>query len=292
MSELGRALLSWGWRADVTAVLALLTALYVLGWRRLRQLGHRPTTGWRLGAYLAGVLLLGLALMSPIDALGQQLFWMHMVQHLLLVMLAPPLLFLGAPFPTSIWGLPRQGRLLVARLLNQRSSLRALLMRASSPGIVWFVFVALLVGWHDPAAYDAALRSELIHDLEHLCFFGIGILYWWRLIGAAPLFSRRMTPLQRIIYALAVVPPNMLVGVVLSFAAEPTYLHYLTVPRISSLTVLQDQHFGGLLMWVPGSMMYIMVALFYVYKAMGDDPPASMETAVADSQVRAPGFDR
>jgi len=292
MSDLQRALLSWGWRADILLVLLGLGALYVLGWRRLRSKSDQLATGWRLASYLGGLLTLTVALMSPIDTLASQLFWMHMVQHLLLIMLAPPLLFLAAPFPIAIWGLPLTGRGLVARLLSRNGRLRGALVRASSPGLVWFVFVSLLWGWHDPAAYDAALRSELVHDIEHLCFFGIGMLYWWRLVGAAPFFARRLTSLQRIIYVLAAVPPTVIVGVVLSFASTPSYKHYLTVPRISGLTVLQDQQLGGLIMWVPGGMMYIMVALLLVYRAMQQAESANTTIPqVPDAQMRAPGFD-
>jgi cytochrome c oxidase assembly factor CtaG len=268
MDTLVRALLSWEWRVDVLLVILTLATLYFLGWRRLRQRQQPLANKWRLASYAGGMLVIAIALMSPIDVLGTQLFWVHMVQHLLLVMVAPPLLFLGSPFPVGVWGLPRTGRLMIGRLLNRRSLLRNGLDRLSSPVIVWFVFVSLLWGWHEPAAYDAALRYEWVHDLEHLCFFGIGMLYWWRLTGAAPFFSRRLSPVQKILYALSVVPPNMIVGVVLSFAGQPTYTHYQTVPRISDLSVLEDQHFGGLIMWIPGSMMYIMVALYYLFRML------------------------
>ena len=260
-------LLAWEWRVDVLLILLGMGWLYLHGWLTLRQKGHPIANGWRLLSYSAGLLTIAVALLSSIDRLGGLLFWVHMVQHLLLIMVAPPLLFLASPFPVGVWGLPRQGREWVAIILNRRSKLRSFLRRMGSPAIVWLTFVIMLFGWHDPSAYDAALRLEWVHDAEHLTFFIIGMLYWWQMIGAAPIFSKRLTMPQRLLYAISAVPPNMIVGVSLAFATEPMYKHYLTVPRISGLSALADLHLGGLIMWIPGSMMYILagiVALGYV----------------------------
>ncbi len=266
------ALLSgWEWRVEVLLVALVLGGLYVRGWLTLRQKGHLLGRGWRLACYVAGWLAVIIALLSPIDRLGGLLFWVHMAQHLLLIMVAPPLLWLAAPFPVGLWGMPAQARQLSATLLNRRSKARRFLRVAGAPGVVWLIFVTLLFAWHDPAAYNAALRSEWVHDAEHLSFFAIGMLYWWQMIGAAPIFSKRLTMPQRFIYAISAVPPNMVVGATLALASEPTYSHYLTVPRISTLTVMEDLHFGGLIMWIPGSMMYILAGIVALRFVLGGD---------------------
>jgi len=257
-------LLSWGWRFELIAVLLLLGALYVRGWWRLRQKGHHLAVGWRLVCYVAGLLVVALALMSPIDLLGEQLFLMHMIQHLLLIMLVPPLLWLGQPFPLGIWGMPAFARRLTITAFSQKSPFRNLLVKLASPGVVWFIFVALLWGWHDPSVYNAALRNELVHDLEHFSFFGIGMLYWWLLTGAAPVFTRRLTAGSRMILAVAAVPPNMFAGIFIAFSNTVIYTHYLSVPRLFHISALTDQRAGGLIMWIPGSMMFILAALIFL----------------------------
>jgi putative membrane protein len=187
-----------------------------------------------------------------------------MVQHLLLVMIAPPLLWIANPMPFSVWGLPTGLRLEVGRLLRQDAAFRRTVRSLTTPGIVWMAFVAALVGWHDPRAYEAALQYDLVHDLEHLTFFGTAMLFWWHVIGAAPHIHKRLSQGVRIGYTLSVVPPNMLTGIAISFTSEPIYNYYATTRRLRGMSVLQDQMLGGTLMWIPGSMMYLVAALVLI----------------------------
>lgn len=276
MSPIGSALLrSWGWRADVLLVLLLAGLFYTRGWWQLRQKRHFLANGWRLASYLLGLVVVGVALMSPIDVLGEQLFLFHMLQHLLLMMVAPPLLWLGEPFPVGVWGMPAFTRPLIIRAFNKNSRFRALLQQLASPGIVWILYVAVLWGWHDPHAYDAALRLNWVHDLEHLSFFGASMLYWWRLTGAAPILGRRLSTLARVILAIAAVPPNMIAGIFIAFSESIIYTHYLSVPRLFGLSPLYDQQLGGQLMWVPGSMMYVIAALVLVFRLLQQEERSS-----------------
>ncbi|MFQ5576215.1 MAG: cytochrome c oxidase assembly protein [Anaerolineae bacterium] len=297
----GALLQSWGWRVDVIAVLVTAGTLYLLGWRRLRRIeraqkgpaAHRLATGRRLAAYLSGLVIVALALMSPIDVLGGQLFTFHMVQHLLLVMIAPPLLLLGNPFPFVLWGLWPRARSAAASLFKPKSVFRRGLRAATTPGIVWFTFVAVYVGWHDPNAYNAALRYEWLHDAEHLSFFITGVLYWWHVVGAGPKIHRRFPLGLRIGYLLVTIPPNMLTGVAIAFASEPVYTYYTTVPRILGLSVMQDQMIGGFIMWVPGSMMYIIAVLALTagyLQAESEKPPLPESEWATDEAMIAPGW--
>ena len=299
MDPIASALLrSWEWRAEVVIPLLLAALLYGNGWRRLRQKGARLANGWRLLAYWSGLLLIGLALLSPIEALSGQLFFMHMIQHLLLVMFAPPLLLLANPMPFFLWGLPDRGRrgvgALLSRLLRRRSGTRNFLRKGTGPPIAWLLFVGFLVGWHDPGAYNAALRSAIIHDIEHLSFFLSALLYWWHVIGAGPYIHKQFSRAAQIAYVIAAIPPTMITGVAIAFAGQPIYDHYLAVPRLWGLDVVADQTIGGVIMWVPGSMMYIIAVLILTSRWLEGEtgkPPLPISNWATDERMAAPGFD-
>jgi putative membrane protein len=115
--------------------------------------------------------------------------------------------------------------------------------------------------WHTPAAYDAALRSELIHILEHSSYFVTAMLFWWHVSGSAPRPHGRLSYGLRMGYLLSALVPNEILGVVISLSGQPIYTHYTSVPRVSGLSVMDDQTLGGALMWVPGGMMYALGAV-------------------------------
>lgn len=304
-------LLSWDWKIEVIVVLALAGTLYSRGWWQLRQRSRgqarryyrtarsrwRLAVTWRLVAYWVGLLAVALALLSPIDALGQQLFFMHMVQHLLLIMIAPPLLLIANPLPFILWGLPAAWRRKVGGLfslaLHRESGFRRGLRAATQPGIIWMVWVISLIGWHDPSLYNAALRYEWVHNVEHLSFFIASMLLWWHLTGAGPRVHKQFGLLGRIGLVLSVVPPNMLTGVVLAFAEQGYYSYYSAVPRLWGFDVLMDQQLGGVIMWVPGSMMYIVAALILIGRFLSEEDrkPQLPESAWASEKaVAAPGL--
>jgi cytochrome c oxidase assembly factor CtaG len=308
-AELRAVLLSWDLRIEVILVLVVAGALYTRGWRRLRALrsgaagakGSRPrdergrlATGGRLAAYLGGLVILGLALMSPIDVLGGQFFFMHMIQHLLLVMIVPPLLWLASPLPFVMWGLPDGGRRQVGEWLRPGATFRRRLRALTPPGIVWMLFVSAVLGWHDPGAYQAALRDELVHDLEHLSFFLTAVLFWWHVIYAPPYIHKRLARGARVAYVLAAVPPNMAAGAVIAFSGQPIYPYYVGVPRPWGLTVMQDQMLGGIIMWIPGSMMYIIAALILISRwlqAEEQKPPLPETEWATEENMVAPGLE-
>lgn len=300
---------SWDWKIEVIIVLALAGTFYLRGWARLwrrrqgprRYPGHRRvpwrlTAVWRPVSYLAGLIFIALALLSPIDALGQQLFFMHMVQHLLLIMIAPPLLLIAAPMPFLLWGLPDRWRLktgaLLGRGLHRESRFRHLLQVATNPGVVWLVWVIVLIGWHDPGLYNAALESEWVHDLEHITFFLASMLFWWHVTGAGPRIHKRFGLLGRTVLVVAAIPPNMLTGLVLALAPTVLYVYYTAVPRLWGIDPLADQQIGGFIMWVPGSMMYIVAALFLIYRILDkeDQKPIMPESKWGSKEkLAAPG---
>lgn len=287
--------LSWAWRPEIILTLSLAATVHLIGRQRLKRKGSTDLTKpWRSISYLSGLAILWIALMSPIDVLSDQFFYMHMIQHLLMVMIAAPLLLIANPMPIALWGLPSSLRLEIGRGLRPGSRFRQVVRSVTTPGLVWLYFVAVLVGWHDPRLYGLALRNELVHDLEHLSFLGTAVLFWWHVIGCAPHIHRRLSQGVRIGYALSVVPANALTGIAIAFASEPIYEHYTTVPRIGEMTVLQDQMLSGIIMWIPGSMMYIVAALILIARIVrgedGAEPTTTMHGAAGDA-MRAPGFE-
>ncbi len=264
-----KTLLRWDWRPEIILVLAGLGFTYSLGWWRLRRQGHlRLASGWQLAAYLGGLAVLGLALLSPIDTLQSLLFTAHMVQHVLLMMVVPPLLLLAQPFPLVLWGLPAGLRHAVGRLLARSAPFRRGLRRATMPWATWILYVATLWIWHVPAAYDAALRIELLHDLEHLSFFVTALLFWWHVTDAAPHIHELRGCGRRIGYVLAALAQNEILAVGIALTRRPLYTHYTTVPRLWDLSVLEDQMLGGAIMWIPGGMMYAVTAIILLARLL------------------------
>ncbi|MBS60661.1 MAG: hypothetical protein CL606_05065 [Anaerolineaceae bacterium] len=278
-AELSALLRSWEWRFVVIASVGLSCSVYLNGFTRIRNLRSRSESRdaiglvpyWRLLSYIVGLLCIVIALLSPVEVLSGQLFFMHMIQHMLLVMCAPPLLLLSNPFPVLLWGLPTKVRNLVAGLFVGKSWLRRLLKRYAGPGMCWIVFVIVYIGWHDPILYEAALSSRVVHDIEHISFFLSSMLFWWHVTGAAPRVHQNLVYGRRITYLLVTVPVNMITGVVITFSREPIYEYYVKIQRPWSLTVMQDQMIGGIIMWIPGSMMLIVAIIVLVVRMMSSD---------------------
>ncbi|MFN2201332.1 MAG: cytochrome c oxidase assembly protein [Caldilineaceae bacterium] len=272
MHPLVRALLSsWEWRFEIVIVLLAFGLLYTLGWVRLRRRssGGGLATGARLAAYLGGLFVLAAALMSPIDKLGGQLFFMHMTQHMLTIMVAAPLLLLGNPYPFIVWGLPRPGRKVMTGLFRSDSSFRRLMAAATKPIFAWLVFITVYLGWHDANLYGLALRNDTVHDFQHITFFLAAMLFWWPVIGAAPHIHGRFPAFGRMAYLIGAIPPAMFVGVSIAYSSTVIYSYYASVPRIWGVSLMEDQMLGGVIMWIPGSMMFIMAALIVLARMFG-----------------------
>jgi cytochrome c oxidase assembly factor CtaG len=262
-------LLTWTVHKSVIAVLLITSGFYLRGWWHLRQKGY-PTlaTKWRLRAYLGGQVTIAIALLSAIDSLQSSLFLVHMIQHLLLMMVAAPLLWLGNPLVIGLWGLPRYWRLTLGRLLSKNARFRKILAAFTPMGISWMIYIAIMWLWHDSLAYQAALSNDLIHQLEHLTFFFSALLFWWHVIGAAPHIHKRYGYGARIGLVMLTMVPNEILAVYISLSATVLYPHYETVPRLWGIDALTDQALGGVIMWIPGGMMYAL-AIVLLFVASG-----------------------
>jgi putative membrane protein len=258
--------------AILFAGLAASAGLYAAGsWRlRRRGRGRAAPAPWRAACYAAGLAAIALAAFSPIAAYSERLFSAHMVQHLLLAMVAPPLLWLGAPLVPSLWGLPRSFRRGLGRLFTSGHPVRRAFGLLARPAVAGLLYVSNLALWHVPALYDAAQGPTLVHDLEHALFLGTALLYWWPVIH--PTGGRR--PLGYGATLLYLVPPMLegdLIGALLSFAQSPLYATYAALPGADAQSVVADQRLGGLVMWVGGGLFWLapMAVAFFLASREG-----------------------
>jgi cytochrome c oxidase assembly factor CtaG len=257
-------LLAWKWRSDVALVVAAFGAAYLVGWCRLRRRDVRAAPGWPLALYLGGLVTVCLALLSPIDALGSLLFFVHMTQHELLTMVAPPLLLLGNPFPVVLWGLPTRWRLRIASLLVPGAWPRRAFRAATAMPVTWLVYVVTVWVWHWPPAYQASLRSGLVHDAQHLSFFVAALLFWWPVINPAPMLHGHRHHAIRVAYVVAAAFQSQMLGLIFAFSGRVFYPHYDAVPRLWGFTALQDQSAAGLLMMQAEGLIYLGTVLALV----------------------------
>jgi putative membrane protein len=247
-----------GYRPPLSVVAGLigLQVAYVLcvGVYRDRIAGARPVPAMKRIAFSSGVLVMFLALATPLDPIGDTyLFTAHMVQHLLLTLVAAPLLLAGTP-----------GWLL--RLVLDALHLTTFVRWARHPLVAYFGFNVVFALAHVPAFYEATLANEPLHALEHLVFLGTAMLMWMPVVSPVPDISAPYPPLGQVLYLFLQTVPASLLGALLAATGSPYYPTYVLAPRIVSLSALEDQQLGGLLMWVGGGL-YFLVATGVVFFA-------------------------
>jgi cytochrome c oxidase assembly factor CtaG len=247
------------WRLDPWVVVSLLLAggRYARGWLLLRRRGSRRFDGWRLAAFLGGLASLFVALASPLEPFAALLLVVHMMQHLLLMLVAPPLLWLGEPLLPLVRGLPGPLRRGWAVPLLGEPALRALGRRLTALPVAGGLFVGSTWLWHVPGLYELALRSPGWHRAEHACFFGTALLFWWPVVQPYPSRARGSRWALLPYLVLAGVQGTVL-SAILTFSDRVLYPSYEAVPRLGGLSALGDQAAAGVLMWVPGSLVLLL----------------------------------
>jgi putative membrane protein len=241
--------LSVDWTSAV--LLFALGAVYIAGLRRLGPRSPRPA---RRLMYAIGWAVLALALLPPVDSMGGTLFSAHMVQHELMMLLAAPLLIWSRPAAVLLWGCPQVIRRMLARAGKRGSWIRArnfLLL----PPAAWGLHALALWGWHIPALFELSLSNEWVHTLQHLSFFGSALLFWAACAG-------RMRELATAVLLLTTALHASMLGALLTFSAEVWYRSYLATAPVWGMTALQDQQLGGLIMWVPGGLVFILMSMY------------------------------
>ncbi len=257
------------WRVEPALLLGLAIAavLYIRGWRVLHRIlpGRFPV--WRALCFLGGLVALWISVASPLDALAGFLLQAHMAQHLLLTMVVPPLVLGGAPYLPILRGLPRPWARGIAAPILSAPVVVGLGRLLTHPGVAWLLFTTSNVVWHIPPFYDAALRSEMWHAVEHFCFLGTGFLFWWFVVQPWP--SRARWPeWVAIPYLLLADLQNTALAAFLTFYDKPLYPAYADVPRLWGSDLLSDQSAAGLLMWIPGSIGFLVPAGFIAIRLL------------------------
>jgi cytochrome c oxidase assembly factor CtaG len=260
--------------------------VYVRGWLALRR--RRPATvpTWRLASFLAGLLALFVAVSSPLDTFSETLLFMHMAQHFVLMSVAPPLIVLGSPFVPMVRGLPRGLIRRVGGPLFRSSILHRAENLFSRLPIAWLVMNLTYVGWHIPTAYEFALSSEGWHNFEHLCFFVTSVLFWWPILLPWPA-RRRFDGWMIIPYLLTSDLVNTGLSAFLCFSGRLLYPSYGLVERPFGIDALKDQSAAGAFMWVFGSLVFVVPAIFLTVRLLMGDPGASRKTGLERARALA-----
>jgi cytochrome c oxidase assembly factor CtaG len=254
---LDAVLRSWPFDPGLFIVLLVSAGVYLRGWLALGRRDCRRWHGGHLAAFLGGLAVIYLALASPIEPFAALLLQVHMLQHLLLMMAAAPLLWLGAPLFPLLRGLPRAVRVYWAAPLLSSPPLRRLFGRLTHPLTALPIFVAVTWLWHIPPAYDLALRSSGWHYVQHACFLGAALLFWYPVVRPYP--SRpRWSAWLLLPYLILADLSNTVLSAALTFSDRVLYPHYAEVPRLGGLSALEDQSAAGVLMWVPGSVAFLL----------------------------------
>jgi putative copper resistance protein D len=251
--ELPGVLLAWSLEPMPLLGVAIIAAAYLWAERFVRR-SHpgNPPRRWRRWAFLGGLVAVGVALTSPIETYEGQLFSVHMVQHMLLELVAAPLLLLGAPATLALRAASPSVRRQMLRVLHGWPS--AML---TFPLVTWLLFAAVNWGWHFSELYDVALENPPLHYVQHATFLGSALLFWWPVVGADPARWRLPRP-ARLFYLFLAMPQNSFLGVALMNAPTVLYPHYLSNLRTWGPSALADQNLGGVLMWVFGDVAFLV----------------------------------
>jgi putative membrane protein len=250
--------LPWSFEPWVVIALAVTAGLYAVGMRRLwQQAGTgRGVRAGQAAAFASGWLVLALALVTPLDRLGVHLFWAHMVQHELLMIVAAPLLVRGRPLAVWAWALPFEGRRAIGRFFR-RQGWRVGWRAVTGPLSAWSLHAAVLWLWHVPLLFDAALIDETVHALQHSAFLASALLFWWSVLGATTRKGKGVALLSLFTTMLH----TGALGALLTLAPTAWYRAYEHTAPALGWSALEDQQLGGLVMWVPAGLVYVICGL-------------------------------
>ncbi|HEX3512332.1 MAG TPA: cytochrome c oxidase assembly protein [Solirubrobacteraceae bacterium] len=260
-----------GWSLDPALLIVLAVAgLYSLGDRRtVTPAGSRGAQRVRSICFYASLAVIAIALDSPLEGLSAKLFWVHMIQHVLLIAVAPPLLVYARPWPRLVRGVSLGPRRTLARAVVVGAPLRPVRSAARALGRPLPSFVAfsgVLVAWHIPALFDATLRSGLLHALEHSLFFSTALLFWKNAIHSPPLRAPLSEP-WRAAYVVGAMVVTWMLAVVLALEPHAIYAPYVhEASRPGGISALADQQLAAGVMWVPGSIAFLIVLFGQVHR--------------------------
>ena len=287
MHSVSQAVLrSWSIPPAATFAIALSAVIYLRGWWLLRRAGSPNILPWRAVTFLLGLLSLWIALASPMDVFNSFVLTAHMLQHMMLMIVVPPLLLLGAPLVPMVRGLPIfAAREFAGPFLNWSVAKRV------GTAITNPVFALLLMGvtmfaWHTPVLYELALRSSAWHQTEHACFLFASLIFWWPVVQPWP--SRAQWPRWAMVpYLLIADLQNTALCAILAFSDHALYPSYSAVPRLFGFSALEDQVAAGATMWVVGSLAFVVPAIVIAVKCLSRN---ASQDAIASTRRRETSF--
>jgi putative membrane protein len=250
---------SWSCSVGLTFAVVLAGVLYLRGWLRLHSASVNAIPSWRAGSFFLGLSLIWLAVGSPLAAFDEELLTVHMVQHLLLMTVAPPLILVSAPVMPLLHGLPRKFLQSILGPLFRSLAMQGIGRVLSQPVFCWLAAAAALLGWHVPAAFTLGLRSEAWHAVEHACFLGSGFLFWWPVVQPWPSVPRWPRWSMLVYLFLATLPCDIL-SAFLAFCDRVVYTVYLSTSKHFGISALEDQQCAGALMWTCVTIVYLLAA--------------------------------
>src|SRR5829696_1867797 len=245
---------AWSFEPLVITSLTITALLFIVGLHRLKR---RSIRTWEALCFAGGWLSLFIALVSPLHAWGRVLFSAHMSQHEILMLVAAPLLVLGRPLIAFLWALPLEWSRGLGRI-GKISSVNRLWRTLTIPLVAFVVHAIALWMWHIPVLFEAVLRYESVHTAQHLSFLLSALLFWWALIHGS---QGAMGYGAAVLYLFTTSVHSGLLGALLTFAGSVWYPSYVGLTNSWGLTPLEDQQLGGLIMWIPASLVYVIAGL-------------------------------
>jgi cytochrome c oxidase assembly factor CtaG len=280
-------LAAWSFPALPFASLSVTLALYLRGWRLARGTREMELPAWRVACFVAGIVALWIAIASPIDALDDYLLAAHMMQHFILMSVAPPLLVLGSPTVPLLRGLPRRLVRSLSWPVFRRRWFHHLCRLLTHPVFAWLAMNIAYLGWHVPALFELTFRSERIHNFEHLCFLLTSIAFWWVVISPWP--TRPRWPRWTVIpYLLTADVLNTVLSASLAFSGRVLYPTYAEAERVCALTPLQDQVAAGAEMWVLNSIVFLVPAVAITIRLLAPRSLASGRSVASGRNSSVP----
>lgn len=283
LAALSAVLVSVIWRIDawIIASLLLTSWLYAAGTSRLWRDAQRGAgiAVSHVAYFCIGIAVLIIALLSPVDTLGEALFAMHMVQHELMMLVAAPLLVVARPLAAFIWAFPATARQRIGRMINLRA-VRKTWRMLNQPMTAWSLHSVILWAWHFPTLFQSGLANETIHTVQHVSFLLSALLFWSSLIGPAA----RLRSGNGILYLLTSAIHTGMLGALLTFSPRAWYPAYAGKTEQWGLTALEDQQLGGLIMWVPAGFVFIFAGLLLTSRMLS---PEQGRAASALTQPRS-----
>ena len=238
----------------VSAALIVAAMVYLTEWVRVRRLDRESAGGWHAASFALGLLFIWVATASPLAALDHAMLTAHMVQHLLLMTLAPPLILLGVPVKP-----PLHGRLQAIGRPLRSGPMQKIGRALTHPALCWFAAAGTLVVWHIPSMFVLGLRSEMWHSIQQASFLAAGLLFWWPVIQPRPTVSKWPESSVLLYLFLATLPCDILSGF-LVFCDRVVYPVFLSSPQSFGRSALEDQQRAGALMWTCVTVVYLIAA--------------------------------